>query len=58
MSKVYDISKFSIESTRHGYTVYYDGEFWESADTYAEAEKDINNAVLQSEMAQFASGVA
>ena len=44
-TRVYDRSKFSIESSRHGVTVYYDGEFWENADSYAEAEQDILDAI-------------
>lgn len=44
-TRVYDRSKFSIESSRHGVTVYYDGAFWENADSFAEAEQDIEEAV-------------
>lgn len=42
---VYDRSKFTIEPNRYGVTVYYDGVFWESADSFAEAEQDIEDAV-------------
>lgn len=38
----YDRSKFTICYSRNGVTVYYDGEFFETADTYKEAEDDIN----------------
>lgn len=37
----YDSSKFSINHARHGVVVLYDGEFFESADSYKEAEQDI-----------------
>lgn len=39
----YDRSKFSICYSRNGVTVYYDGEFFETADTYSEAEEDIED---------------
>ena len=45
-TKVYDESKFSIEPTGRGYEVYYDGKFWETADSYSEAENDIREAVV------------
>ena len=44
-TQVYDESKFSIEPTRHGFQVLYDGEFWENADSYSEALTDIREAV-------------
>ena len=37
----YDENKFNIISNRHGVTVLYDGAFWENADSYTEALKDI-----------------
>jgi hypothetical protein len=39
----YDSSKFSIVPSRYGVTVYYDGNFFESADSYNEAEEDIRD---------------
>lgn len=42
----FDSDKFSIEHSRYGVTVLYDGEFFESADTYAEAENDIREFLI------------
>ena len=39
-TQVYDPSKFSIETSGRGVTVYYDGRFWETADSISEAEGD------------------
>ena len=39
----YDSSKFSFRYTRNGVTVYYDGEFFETADSYKEAEEDVKD---------------
>lgn len=44
-TQVYDISKFTMEQTGGYITVYYDNQFWETADSIAEAEKDIIKAV-------------
>lgn len=44
-TRAYDESKFSIVPTGRGYEVYYDGKFWETADSYSEAENDIREAV-------------
>lgn len=44
-TRVYDETKFSIVPSRNGVTVYYDGEFWENADSYKEAEDDIKDAL-------------
>ena len=44
-TRSYDRSKFSIDPSRHGVTVYYDGAFWENADSFTEAEQDIEDAV-------------
>lgn len=43
--QVYDISKFTIEQTGGYVTVYYNGQFWETADSIAEAEEDINEVI-------------
>ena len=44
ITEVFDRSKFTIVSARHGVTVFYNGIFWENADSYSEAIKDIDEA--------------
>lgn len=43
----YTASKFTIMPSRNGYTVYYDGVFFEFADSYREATNDINEAIKE-----------
>lgn len=42
ITKQYFREKFSVKPSRYGVTVFYDGVFWENADSYKEAETDIN----------------
>lgn len=44
-TQVYDPSKFTMEFNNGYVTVYYNGQFWETADSIAEAEADIRNAI-------------
>lgn len=44
-TQVYDPSKFTIEPTGRGVTVYYNGHFWETADSISEAEEDIREVI-------------
>ena len=45
----YDSSKFSVSPSRYGVIVYYDGEFFESADSTSEAYSDIEKFIEGSE---------
>lgn len=40
---VNDRLQFNIKPSRNSVMVYYCGKFWETADSYNEAEKDITN---------------
>lgn len=44
--QVYEETKFSIIPKRCGVEVYYNGKFWETADSYSEAKADIKKAVM------------
>ena len=41
----YDSFKFEVVPSRYGATVYYDGEFFESADSTSEAYSDIEKFI-------------
>ena len=45
----YDRSKFEVVPSRYGATVYYDGEFFESADSTSEAYSDIDMFIASTE---------
>lgn len=45
----YDRFKFKVVPSRYGATVYYDGEFFESADSTSEAYSDIEKFIEGSE---------
>ena len=45
----YDSSKFTVSHSRYGVIVYYDGEFFESADSTSEAYSDIEKFIEDSE---------
>ena len=44
-TKKYIKELFSIVPNRYGVTVYYEGKFWENADSFQEAKQDINEVV-------------
>lgn len=42
-----DLNNFSIKPFKYGVKVYLNGCFWETADSYDEARKDIENYLLK-----------